>query len=230
MGGSTYALDDALTSLDHCNYDRCIFVTSVSKMLGAGGWRAGLAAFGDDLEDFYGYAAKVASCMYTCPTAGMTYLMEEVFAPHSVLQHVLEKHLLFQRSIFTRIHSRVCAVFEGSGIEVSEAHGAWYVLLDFSKFKAALHAVGVRTSAALTARLVEEKRVVLVPGSEFGFDREALCARFSYVDLTMDESQSVDFSRIVQLCEKLVEFVDATVEAVEVRSTQAAADADCYFD
>lgn len=130
----------------------------------------------------------------------------------------------------TKIHAKILAAFDGSGIEVSEAHGAWYVLLDFSKFTSALNVLDIRTSPDLATYLAENERVVLIPGSEFGFDEDDLYVRFSYVDLSIvvneDETKTVDDVRILQLCEKLVKFV--TFARTHEKEAKEAADE--YFD
>nr|BFF24070.1 hypothetical protein GCM10025732_20350 [Glycomyces mayteni] len=72
----------------------------------------------------------------------------------------------------------VAEVFAGAGCEVMPPQGGFYVWPDFGPLRASLAARwGVATSADLAEVLLERFGVVVLPGSAFGDDPEALTVR-----------------------------------------------------
>lgn len=201
---SRLGLSPVYSRLDHTNYEKCITATSISKIIGAGGWRFGVLAFAPDLADFHAFVARQASSLYTCPTAGFEPLAAYVLSRPADLA----SHMSFQRRTFTAVHAEIQKVLSKSSIKVSRGSGAWYVLLDFTDC-----GLPMTTSKELCDALFSKAQVVLIPGSEFGFRPTDLTARLSYIDITVSETETgeygnlaVDMSRTIELCTRICDF------------------------
>jgi aspartate aminotransferase len=69
-----------------------------------------------------------------------------------------------------------------AGIESPEPDGAFYLFCNFKNYADKLKAKNIFTSFDLTAKLLEETGVALLPGSVFGRQESELTARLAYVD------------------------------------------------
>jgi aspartate aminotransferase len=88
-----------------------------------------------------------------------------------------------------------------------------------------LHDRGIKTSAQLCNRLLEDTGVAILPGSEFGRPKDELTARLAYVDfdgaraLTIVESQGdgyqIDDNFLFTHCPNVVNAVNAICEWVK---------------
>lgn len=186
-------------------YPRVIDATSLSKTLGCGGWRYGWARFPDELSQLWKQTQAMASQMYTCPTAPLASLAEYMIAQPKEL----ETHLIMVRSMLSSVFDQIIEPhLSTTKIKFTKTQGAWYTLLDFQAYAFELAQKGVSTSASLADVLMHDFAVVMVPGSEFGFAKDQLILRYSFVDLDVNLNGilSWDAKRITKLCMVLVAF------------------------
>ena len=67
-------------------------------------------------------------------------------------------------------------------IECTTPQGAFYIMIGFSNFKAAIHKLGIFTSKSLANYLLEQYKVALLPASDFYFNDDELFFRLAFVD------------------------------------------------
>ena len=96
--------------------------------------------------------------------------------------------------------------------------GAFYLFPDFSPLGDKLRGRGIRTSAQMCERLLEDTGVAILPGADFGRSPEEFTARLAYVDfdgaaalraskeIPLDRDLEEDFVRA--RCERVVTAVD----------------------
>lgn len=153
--------------------------SGLSKWCGAGGWRLGVLnvpeALGDALlTRLLGLASETWSSVASPVQAA-------AITAYSVTP-ALEAYLEAQRQWLSAI-GRWCAQrLEAAGIRTHAPDGGFYLFPDFSAYREILRARGIATSAELTARLLEEAGIALLPGSAFGCESTQLTARLAYVD------------------------------------------------
>ncbi|QFG26498.1 pyridoxal phosphate-dependent aminotransferase [Actinomadura sp. WMMB 499] len=156
--------------------ERTVVTSALSKSLGAGGWRLGVArlpdgAFGRALRDSL---LGVASEVWSSAPAPMQHAAAYAFAePPEVVEHVDRS-----RRLHAAISAAVADRFAAAGARVRRPEAAFYVYPDFGPLREVLGARhGVRTAADLTGLLLERYGVGVLPGCAFGDDPAALRMR-----------------------------------------------------
>lgn len=150
----------------------------LSKWCGAGGWRLGVFSFPRNLSWLLGAMAAVASETYTSTCAPVQYAAVRAFDGGLDI----ERYLLRSRKFLSALGKRCAERLGGIGVGVGRPRGGFYLFADFTEHASALGARGIRSSAELCERLLEETGVAILPGSDFGRPAEELTARIAYVD------------------------------------------------
>jgi aspartate aminotransferase len=155
-----------------------IVSSGLSKWCGAGGWRLGTFVFPRQLRWLMDAVAAVASETYTSTSAPIQYAAVTAFRGGMAI----ERYLLRARRILSALSRECASRMRGSGIDVVEPAGAFYMFPDFSALRDRLERRGISTSAQLAEFLLEEAGVAVLPGSDFGRDPDELTLRLALVD------------------------------------------------
>lgn len=155
-----------------------IISSGLSKWCGAGGWRLGTFIFPSSLRWLLDAMASVASETYTATSAPIQYAAVRAFKGGMKI----ENYLWNGRIILRRLSRVIVSKLKKAGVDVSEPDGAFYLFPDFSPLKDKLKAKGITTSVELTAKILEETGVAILPGVSFGRPEQELTARIAYVD------------------------------------------------
>ncbi|WP_280561787.1 aminotransferase class I/II-fold pyridoxal phosphate-dependent enzyme [Chromohalobacter sp. 48-RD10] len=153
--------------------------SGLSKWCGAGGWRLGVLNLPETLGDelltrLLGIASETWSSVSSPVQAA-------AITAYSVTP-ALEAYLDAQRR-WLRVIGQWCAQrLEAAGVRTHAPDGGFYLFPDFSAYREVLRVRGITTSAELTATLLEEAGIALLPGSAFGCEPTQLTARLAYVD------------------------------------------------
>lgn len=178
-------------------YEQTIRGTSLSKVIGSGGYRFGWLTFPPSLDTLFQNCKRMASTFYTCPSAPFLPLAETMVENPPELQHHTKQVVHIFSTIFQEI---IRPVLQKTLIQFTECRGAWYTLLDFSAYTHNLHELGITTSHDLVNFLFRHKKLLVVAGSEFGFEETKLCIRYSFVDVRVKSDYTFDPSRIEKAC------------------------------
>ena len=150
----------------------------LSKWCGAGGWRLGTFAFPEPLYWLRDAVAAAASETYTSVSAPVQYAAVTAFRGGPAI----EDYLLHSRRVLYALGAEITARLRAAGIRLEDPVGAFYLWLDFEGLSEALAARGVRDSATLCERLLDEVGVAILPGVSFERPAAELTARLAYVD------------------------------------------------
>jgi aspartate aminotransferase len=165
-------------SISHHYPEGTIVSTGLSKWCGAGGWRLGVFSFPAELEWLCAALATIASETYTSVNAPVQYAAIRAFQGGPEI----DDYLRDCRTIL-RVLGRLCAnILLEAGCRLPKLDGAFYLFPDFAPMRERMTARGVRDSATLAERLLEETGVATLPGSAFGRPRDELNLRLSYVN------------------------------------------------
>jgi aspartate aminotransferase len=156
--------------------ERTVTTTSLSKNYALGGWRVGAARFpasplGERLrESVRGTASELWSSTPMPMQHAAAYAWSD---PQELVERVA-----LARNLHGSVANAVAEVFTGAGCEVIPPQGGFYVWADFAPLRDSLAARrGIATGADLTRVLLERFGIVVLPGSAFGDDPEALTVR-----------------------------------------------------
>jgi aspartate aminotransferase len=191
-----------------------IISSGLSKWCGAGGWRLGTFAFPTDLRWLMNSMASVASETYTSVCAPIQFAAVRAFRSNGDI----ERYLFHIRRILKALGMYCYEAMTMAGVRVHPPEGAFYLFLDFTPFANNLKKKYIETSGTLTARLLEETGVAMLPGEAFGRPAEELTARMAYVNF--DGSSALAASEAIPMDEPLPdEFIHSwcndTVQAMQ---------------
>jgi aspartate aminotransferase len=155
-----------------------IISSGLSKWCGAGGWRLGTFTFPRKLQWLLDAMAAVASETYTSTSAPIQYAAVRAFRGGTEL----ERYLWRARRVLKVLGNWIADKLESAGIRTMHPQGGFYLFPDFGSHREKLAERGIATGTVLCNRLLEETGVAILPGADFGRQRDELTARLAYVD------------------------------------------------
>jgi len=164
-----------------------IISAGLSKWCGAGGWRLGTFTFPRELRWLLDAMASVASETYTSTSAPIQYAAVRAFRGGTEI----ERYLWRSRKVLKALGNWIADRLNEAAIRCIQPEGGFYLFPDFGPFRELLAERGIKTSAQLTARLLEDTGVAILPGSDFGRPKDELTARLAYVDFDGARALSV---------------------------------------
>jgi aspartate aminotransferase len=161
-----------------------IFSGGLSKWCGAGGWRLGVFVFPRPLRWLLKAMAAVGTETFTSTSAPIQYAAVRAFQEGPEIDTYLEK----SRRVLKALGNAAARRLDEAGARIRYPQGGFYLFPDFSAFRGKLEARGIKTSADMSRRLLEDTGVAFLPGSDFGRSPEELTARLAYVDFNGREA------------------------------------------
>ena len=156
-----------------------IISSGLSKWCGAGGWRIGTFVFPSPLRWLMDAMASMASETFTSTSAPIQYAAVRAFRGGSQI----EKYLWRCRWILEELGNKISNELKKEGIYAPKPDGAFYLFIDFEKYREKLLQRDIKNSSQLCNRLLEDTGVAILPGQDFGMLPEELTARLAYVDI-----------------------------------------------
>ena len=195
-----------------------IVSSGLSKWCGAGGWRLGTFTFPAAMGWLRQAMAVAASETYTSTSAPIQYAAVRAF--QSSID--LEDYLFHSRRILGALGRWSAERLNAAGLSTCLPDGGFYLFPCFDSKRVQLAERGIRGSADLCARLLEETGVAILPGSDFGRSDDEMSARLAYVNfdgaraLTASEalpkSVKLDESFVKTWCPNTVRAIDKICE------------------
>ena len=156
----------------------------LSKWCGAGGWRLGTFILPGELSWLGDAMACAASETFTSTSAPIQHAAIEAFKGNDEI----ERYLHLSRGIVRDLGRWIAGELRSAGAAVDDPEGGFYLFPDFEPLGEALTERGIRSSADLTRRCLEEAGVAFLPGSCFGRPAEERTARIAYVNFDGEQA------------------------------------------
>jgi len=207
---SLLTYEDGYSTLEDFYPEGCIVSSGLSKWCGAGGWRLGFHHIPKQLgEAFFQAVISVASETYSCAPSPIQIAATTAYQNHTLAKLFLENQINLLKQISQYCGDRL----RKAGVKVHDAQGGFYLFPDFGSFAKKLAVCNIKTSEQLTARIMEDIGVALLPGTAFGMKANSLTVRLAFVDFDgrqiWDEgNRKPHFEKIKQGIEKLCEWLD----------------------
>jgi len=146
-----------------------IISSSMSKWCGAGGWRLGFIAVPKNLRNFLSKMKVVGSETFSSVSSPIQYAAIEAYTGN------YNDYIVKTRNILNSIGRYVYNNLKSNNVLMNPPQGGFYLMPEFlnSKFK---------TSAEMCDDILNNFGVALLPGSDFGFDKDRMFARLSFTD------------------------------------------------
>ena len=182
--------------------EKTIISTGLSKWCGAGGWRLGYFIIPESLDFLRDSINVLASETFSAVSAPIQYAAVTAYtSDHS-------EYINNSKNILKAIGNYVYENLKSNKILINKPQGGFYLMPEFlnKKFK---------SSSEMCDNILKDTGVALLPGSDFGFDKEKMLARLSFTDFDgqnfMNETKNtkkIDNSLILKFAPKIVEGVD----------------------
>ena len=157
--------------------EQTVVITGVSKSYAMTGWRVGFALATESIA----YAMSAYQAHATgCPNSISQWAALEAIEKGGEDREKMRKVFEERRNLFGK---RLSSIPE---ISYPEPYGAFYYLVDVSRL---FTKCGVKGSTAFCDKLLQEKGLVLIPGSAFGCDN---MVRFSFATSEDNINEALD--------------------------------------
>ena len=199
---SELSFDEGFKSISSFCPEKTIISTGLSKWCGAGGWRLGYFVVPDSLNILKNSINVLASETFSAVSAPIQYAAITAYTnDHS-------KYIDSSKNILKAVGNYVYENLKSNKILINKPQGGFYLMPEFLNKK-------FNTSSEMCDNILKETGVALLPGSDFGFDKNQMLARLSFTDFDGQEfmkqtqnGKTIDKNLILKLAPKIVEGVD----------------------
>ena len=149
--------------------ERTIVSNGLSKWCAAGGWRLGYFVIPNELKNLGESLKVLASETFSAVSAPIQY------AAISAFKNNHHDYLNKSRNILKIVGEYVYKNLKSNKVLVNKPQGGFYLMPEFLEKK-------FSSSEVMCNDLLKKKGVAILPGSDFGFNKDKLIARLSFTD------------------------------------------------
>jgi aspartate/methionine/tyrosine aminotransferase len=200
----------------HCAGTAAV-TTGLSKHLSLGGWRVGFGLVPANQRSLLDSLNAIASETWSCVAAPVQEAALLAVAGENDIEDYIRR--------CTRIHAAVARVaaerIANAPVDCPRAQGAFYLWPNFEPMRQRLKEKDILASRQLADALLEQKRVLALPGSAFGAPPDCLALRLSVCDYNGVEAlaacaeHEINPYQVAEFAPRVVEAADAIAEFVE---------------
>jgi aspartate aminotransferase len=182
--------------------EKTIISTGLSKWCGAGGWRLGYFIIPNSLNILRDSINVLASETFSAVSAPIQYAAIKAYTSNH------DEYINNSKNILKAVGNYVYENLKSNKVLINKPQGGFYLMPEFLTKK-------FNSSLEMCDNILKETGVVLLPGSDFGFNKNKMLARLSFTDFDgqnfmneIQNNQEIDNSLIFKLAPKIVEGVD----------------------
>ena len=194
--------NDDFKSISNFCPKKTIISTGLSKWCGAGGWRLGYFIVPKNLEKIKETLNVLASETFSAVSAPIQYAAIQAYGGDH------KNYIKSSKEILKAVGNYVYDNLKSNKILINKPQGGFYLMPEFINAK-------FRSSSEMCNNILKKTGVALLPGSDFGFDKERMLTRLSFTDFNgeifmkeYEKTNSLDDEIIKKLAPKMVEGVN----------------------
>ncbi len=149
--------------------EKTIISNGLSKWCAAGGWRLGYFVIPNELKNLGESLKVLASETFSAVSAPIQY------AAISAFKNNHHDYLNKSRNILKIVGEYVYKNLKSNKVLINKPQGGFYLMPEFLEKK-------FSSSEVMCNDLLKKKGVAILPGSDFGFNKDKLIARLSFTD------------------------------------------------
>ena len=199
---SELSFNDNYKSISNFCPEKTIISTGLSKWCGAGGWRLGYFIIPENLKFLKDTLNVLASETFSAVSAPIQYAAIQAFKGDHT------NYIKISRKILQAVGSYAYDNLSSNKVLINKPQGGFYLMPEFINAK-------FNSSSEMCDKILKETGVVLLPGSDFGFEKKRMLARLSFTDFNganfMNEykkNSCLDNQSIQKFAPKVTEGVD----------------------
>jgi len=199
---SELSFEEGFKSIASFCPEKTIISTGLSKWCGAGGWRLGYFIIPNTLNDLRDAINVLASETFSSVSAPIQYAAITAYSKNH------SEYINDSKNILKAVGNYVYENLKSNKVIINKPQGGFYLMPEFSNKT-------FSTSPEMCDNLLKETGVVLLPGSDFGFDKKRMLARLSFTDFNGQDfmknikgEKKIDNNLILKFAPKIVEGID----------------------
>jgi aspartate aminotransferase len=199
---SELSFEKEFKSISNFCPEKTIISTGLSKWCGAGGWRLGYFIVPNSLNILRDSINVLASETFSAVSAPIQYAAIKAYTSNH------DEYINNSKKILKAVGNYVYENLKSNKVLINKPQGGFYLMPEFLTKK-------FNSSSEMCDNILKETGVALLPGSDFGFDKNKMIARLSFTDFDgqnfmnkIKNNQEIDNSLIYKLAPKIVEGVD----------------------
>ena len=199
---SELSFEKEFKSISNFCPEKTIISTGLSKWCGAGGWRLGYFIVPNSLNILKDSINVLASETFSAVSAPIQYAAIKAYTSNH------DEYINNSKNILKAVGNYVYENLKSNKVLINKPQGGFYLMPEFLTKK-------FNSSSEMCDNILKETGVALLPGSDFGFDKNKMIARLSFTDFDgqnfmnkIKNNQEIDNSLIYKLAPKIVEGVD----------------------
>ena len=166
---SELSFDNNFQSISQFCPDKTIISTGLSKWCGAGGWRLGYFVLPDSLNKIRDKLNVLASETFSAVSAPIQY------AAIVAYKNDHNEYINNSKKILSAVGNYVYKNLKSNKVLINKPEGGFYLMPEFLN-------TTFKSSIEMCDNILKETGVALLPGSDFGFNKDKMLARLSFTD------------------------------------------------
>ena len=158
--------------------EKTIVFGGLSKVFSAGGYRLGFMRLPSAFKVYQNTYKALFSETFSCVSSPVQFAALKAYE----YEQDLQKHVSDSSFILKSISEYIYKEFSAVSIECTKSQGAFYMAIGFNHFKTQISKLGIHTNVDLATYVLENYKVAMLPGVDFGFEKEELFFRIAFVD------------------------------------------------
>jgi aspartate/methionine/tyrosine aminotransferase len=167
--------------------EKTIVFGGLSKVFSAGGYRLGYMMLPNEMQDLQNVYKSLFSETFSCVSSPIQFAAIKAFEYNTDLQNYVATTAAILKNISAFIFKELSEV----KVECTKSEGAFYMLIGFNLHKAAILKLGISNSFELANYVLENYNFAMLPGVDFGFEKEELFFRIAFVDFNGESVMKV---------------------------------------
>ena len=199
---SDLSFEDNYKSISSFCPEKTIISTGLSKWCGAGGWRLGYFLIPDTLKEIKNMINVLASETFSAVSAPIQYAAIKAY------KNDYSDYINKSRNILKAVGNYVYENLRSNKVLINSPQGGFYLMPEFLNKR-------FNSSSEMCDNILNDTGVALLPGSDFGFDKNRMLARLSFTDF--DGQKFMDRIKVGKIIDKntIKEFAPKIIEGVD---------------
>tara|TARA_B110000091_G_scaffold214477_1_gene268261 strand:+ start:1017 stop:2288 length:1272 start_codon:yes stop_codon:yes gene_type:complete len=158
--------------------EKTIVFGGLSKVFSAGGYRLGYMVLPSELKELENVYKSLFSETFSCVSSPIQFAALKAYQFDTSLQQYVADSSEILKKLSEFIYKELSII----NIQCTKSEGSFYMLIGFNEYKRQILKLGITTSFDLANYVLENYKFAMLPGVDFGFEKDELFFRIAFVD------------------------------------------------
>ena len=158
--------------------EKTIVFGGLSKVFSAGGYRLGYMVLPSELKELENVYKSLFSETFSCVSSPIQFAALKAYQFDTSLQQYVADSSEILKKLSEFIYKELSII----NIQCTKSKGSFYMLIGFNEYKKQILKLGITTSFDLANYVLENYKFAMLPGVDFGFEKDELFFRIAFVD------------------------------------------------